>query len=130
MAGKSIHRKSLEILVRKPEIIGIKPSEILIVSVEPLLYGNRRQIIEPDLVYQMRDGGVIVVEYKSTNQPRLLGKGTSQLAKAMNYFSRMGVPSKGFLITGDDYPELRSSKSRFPGRNKNKQPKPNRIFTS
>tara|TARA_Y100000310_G_scaffold304770_1_gene344261 strand:- start:1297 stop:1689 length:393 start_codon:yes stop_codon:yes gene_type:complete len=120
---RDAHTKALDKLVLDPKIIKINKRDILMCAREPSLYPRRGGPIHPDLVYWMRDGSVVVVEYKSNGNSRLTKKGESQIITALNYFHRRGIPAEGQVVTGDKYPVLRTRKPKKP---KIKERLPNR----
>jgi hypothetical protein len=98
----SSHSKSLDEISRDTwRYLKVKPREILTISKEQdLLYRGNRSL-QPDLVFHTKRG-VIIVEYKSTEELSLVEKGRDQLKKAMTFYETFfGVPTRGFLIAGD-----------------------------
>ncbi len=108
MPRKSAHRKALERINEDPTIIGLNKRDLLFSAVEPYLYSGRRgRRIQPDLVFILRTGGVIVIEYKSNGHLRLTEKGRTQLEEAVSFYEKKGISAEGRLITGDSHPSLK-----------------------
>lgn len=115
----SSHRKALEKLAKHPEYIGLKRRSVLSYSIEPVLFYRGNFHAEPDLVFFLKKKintktndlipiKVLVIEYKSNGDKRLIDKGEGQLEKTVDYYQKiMKLPAEGRLITGDSYPMLR-----------------------
>ncbi len=88
----SSHRKALEKLAKHPEYIGLKRRSVLSYSIEPVLFYRGNFHAEPDLVFFLKKKintktndlipiKVLVIEYKSNGDKRLIDKGEGQLEK-------------------------------------------------
>jgi hypothetical protein len=96
------HSKSLEDICNNPKkYLNLKPKDILTVSKEQDLLYRGSHVLQPDIVFQTKNE-VIIVEYKSTDELSLVEKGRYQLKKAMTFYETFfGIPTRGFLIAGD-----------------------------
>ena len=102
------HRKAIRLLEENPALIGIPRLKVLTASPEQVLFYRGKFFCRVDLVYGMKDGSVIIVEYKANGEKRLIEKGKSQLEKAVDFYQKIiQVPAQGRLVTGDSYPILK-----------------------
>lgn len=125
--SRSEHAKALKILSEHPEFIGISKSKVITASIEQKLFFRGRPFTKIDLVYELKNDGAIIVEYKSNGDKRLLIKGKSQLERAVDFYQKIKkIPAEGRLITGDAYPILRNYK--FYNKSKKNKKYTNRPF--
>ncbi|MBU2104277.1 MAG: hypothetical protein KKF67_00670 [Nanoarchaeota archaeon] len=108
---KSAHQKALELLGRKPEIIGIPRRYILASSIEQVIYPRGRPS-QLDLVFLVKfpNEGLkaIIIEYKSNGRPVNERRGKIQLETAVNFYNKkLGIPAEGRFIPGTTYPLLK-----------------------
>lgn len=110
---RSEHAKALQILSEHPEYIGISKRSVISASIEQILYKRGAPITKVDLVFELKSGKVIIVEYKSNGERKNTIKGKGQLETAVSFYQDVKrVPAEGRLITGDSYPILRNGVSK------------------
>ena len=122
----SSHYKALEYLSEHPKCLGIDPKNVLIASIEPVLYSKGKFYCKVDLVYESKDKRVVIIEYKSNEKERLIRKGESQLERSVNFYQNVvGVSAEGRLITGNNHLEIKKKRRKnFPNhesKSKNRQ---------
>ena len=122
------HKKALEILALHPEYIGISKKEIITASIEQVLYHKGKIFAEVDLVYELKDGSSILVEYKGNGNQKAVKKGKKQIDRGIYFYEKIKkVSVEGKLVTGDSIPKLKkgnSSKQKY----RNFYNKPKNIF--
>jgi hypothetical protein len=68
--SKNKHGRALQNIVKHPEIIGIDSSEIEKAEIEKELREGSRLVAETDVVFTLKNGAVILIEYKSNGEER------------------------------------------------------------
>lgn len=82
------HEKLKKRIKENPELIGLEN----IVGVEeevPCYDKNGNLVCQPDLIFELEDGKVLV-EVKTSSHKRTLAKLDDQLSRGYNYFKRLG----------------------------------------
>jgi hypothetical protein len=108
----NMHKIALERIANNPDKIGIK-EKVVGVSIEKRLFdikkGVRYQTAEPDVIFELSNGKVIIIEYK--NNGGGIDTAQKQLAKATYWYGKYSkVPSSDIttlIIDGDKYPFLK-----------------------
>lgn len=97
------HAKALEkICNNSKSILGINTREILSISKEQKLYYRGSLLTEVDIAFELKNGRVILVEYKSTEEPDLIKKGRHQLCKAITFYQdSLKKEARGMLVIGE-----------------------------
>ena len=110
----SQHRSALEKIAKNPSLIGIN-GNIVGICIEKKLFdykrGVRYTIAEPDIIFEMSDGRVIIVEYKNNGHRIKSGEAQTQLNRTCLWYGRYTlVPAEKIItipIDGDSYPFLK-----------------------
>lgn len=107
MARRSCHTKALEKISQNPNKFGFK--NVLSSAVEVSLFDERgRKIAEPDLIFYFKNGDLMVVEYKSNGDERLIQRAKEQLYNTISWFSKYtSITPKTKIIDGSKYSELK-----------------------
>jgi hypothetical protein len=97
------HAKALEkICNNSKKILGINPREILVISKEQRLYYRGSLLTEVDIVFELKKGRIILVEYKSDIELALIKKGREQLYKAITFYEdSLNKETRGILVIGE-----------------------------
>jgi len=111
----SQHRRALEIIAKSPDKLGIH-GNIVSVCIEKKLFDYRRgikyTIAEPDVIFEMSDGRIIVVEYKNNGHKIKSGEAQNQLNKICLWYGRYtSVPAekiRTIALDGESYPFLKN----------------------
>jgi len=108
----NMHKVAIEKIANNPGKIGIK-GNIVGVCLEKKLYdikkGIRYQIAQPDIIFELSTGEIIIIEYK--NNGNCLEKAQQQLARAVSWYARYtNIPLdkiKTRVVYGDTYSFLK-----------------------
>tara|TARA_Y100000034_G_scaffold126945_1_gene178974 strand:- start:959 stop:1306 length:348 start_codon:yes stop_codon:yes gene_type:complete len=65
----SKHDKIVERIKRKPGLIGLV--DVAVSTSEPIVWNGRKNPVVPDGIFFMKDGSVVVWDYKSSNTRRV-----------------------------------------------------------
>ena len=110
----SSHRRALEKLKSRPDIVGIPKKKILTISIEQTLVKDGKHHTNLDLVYILKDENsetgikAVIIEYKSNGNKGAKRKGQNQLERAVDFYqTEIGIPAEGRFITGSAYPILK-----------------------
>lgn len=90
MSQNSSHRKALDIIANSPEIMeqmGFHKREVLSISIEQTLLSRGAVVAQPDIIFYLA-GRAVVVEYKSTADPRDISTATQQIDAAIRNLKR------------------------------------------
>jgi hypothetical protein len=115
--------RALKILGNSPKIIGIEPKEVVTFSINQLLFYRGNVYEKASLVFDLKNGDSIIVEYEPNSHRMHLEDSGNRLERAVDFYQKIkGVHVEGRMITGSLHPKLINCKSSR-GKSKKSEPK-------